>query len=259
MPDPTIGDNDILISNFVDEINTAHGCAGNDIIIGNVNTPSLELLSLQNIEGFEILMRAITDDVLPLDFATQERLQTYGITINPESAADVVALSDLWALSTEKTTQAIDVFTSFQNGVTLELEVWNEEKVVEPGSLTVSERELGKPEEIGIAEAGYTISKVLEQGKYGHVEEIDGKWYYVLDQAIDSGPIAGANAVENADSVTVELRDARGLTQTSTISINIIDDCPEITIAEDSRAIAFYLGADGASISIIANDLAINY
>lgn len=247
--------NDIVISNHVDQLHGVYGGAGNNIIIGNVNTPSLEFLPLQDFQDFEVLLRAITDDVAPLDFSTHERLGEYGISMNADDADTPVTLSSIWEFSPEKTTPAVDVFTSYQNGTTLELEILHKKSWDFQAPISISEKEIGKPFELGaLKEEGYVISRVLEQGKYGRLEEANGSWYYVLNRPMDSGPIAGPNAVENADSITVRVQNSSGQTWDYAIPVTIIDDAPEITVSGDQEAIEFYLGADGAPIGIVAND-----
>lgn len=83
--------------------------------------------------------------------------------------------------------------------------------------------------------AGVTVVPGAQQDQTGvhgtlHVNP-DGTFTYTLTSPVDSGPILGANVVNGVETFTVTIQDAGGNTSAATITVNVKDDVPAISVA----------------------------
>lgn len=246
--------NDILVSNYTNSIKYAQSLEeeGINIVVGNMDTKHLDQIQPQFRDLFSALLRAETDDVLPLEFTSWERLGEYGIYAGDENSDDPVSLSSIWTL--DRQTPALDIYKSFQNGVELEVELWKYKPWDFMHPSVISEKAIGEAVELAIDPDYYKISKIISYGEHGSVFERDGRWVYELNSAADSGPVDGPNIVQAADVVTVDITNHAGQHWEYDIKIDLEDDIPEVVVDPEQNWINFYYGADGAEVVIFAND-----
>lgn len=116
---------------------------------------------------------------------------------------------------------------------------------------------------------GYTIVSVFPQGEHspGTVsQDNEGNWHYTLNNAIDSGKAQGANTVEGADTVRMTVQDEFGNQFQVNVNINIVDDVPQIDVAENGSiltggqriydgSLTIDYGADGHSGDQVGADI----
>jgi len=117
------------------------------------------------------------------------------------------------------------------------------------------------------APAGYTITGIVANGTHGTaaISTDSTTFSYTLSEnLLVSGE--GKNTADNADSVTVTLRDANGNTYDVTVNVDVVDDVPTLALTDavdaitagsthisEAGAFSFVQGADGAALSVSVN------
>jgi VCBS repeat-containing protein len=78
-----------------------------------------------------------------------------------------------------------------------------------------------------VLDPGITATAGDYIGSFGklHVNS-DGSFTYTLTTSMNSGAVAGANTVNNAEVFNIQIQDAFGNTATDQIKVNVIDDVP---------------------------------
>ncbi len=140
---------------------------------------------------------------------------------------------------------------------------------LDPGDLAVSTKtgsNPGSPDETKTGklnlDPGITATAGDYTGSFGklHVNS-DGSFTYTLTTNMNSGAVAGANTVSNAETFNIQIQDAFGNKATDTIKVNVIDDVPTAYVSDKQSLLnslaggiitgalnaASHAGADGIS------------
>ena len=131
------------------------------------------------------------------------------------------------------------------------------------GSLTVDEKGLGNDADTSetgnwSVPDGYVLSGIKAQGEHGTATITkDGKLEYTLNEALTvEGD--GRNTVENADTVTVILKDSSGNLHEVQVNVNVVDDVPVLGFDKETDAIHRFESSEGTFVMNYGADGALN-
>ncbi len=122
--------------------------------------------------------------------------------------------------------------------------------ILDPGDLAVSTKtgsNPSSPDETKTGQlvlgAGITATAGDYTGSFGklHVNS-DGSFTYTLTTNMNSGAVAGANTVNDAEIFNIQIQDAFGNKATDQIKVNIVDDVPQVYDPADQSLLNSALG-----------------
>ncbi|MEG0139407.1 MAG: retention module-containing protein, partial [Comamonas sp.] len=125
----------------------------------------------------------------------------------------------------------------------------------EPVIVTVNEKGLNNAtdhsEQASVnAPAGYTIIGG-GKGSYGEVKHDGSQWIYVLDKAYGHSDGQGAGTAANADTVTVQIKDAKGNELSLQVKVSIVDDMPSISVGDPISSVSGNSSGASAAGSLV--------